>query len=106
MEYDGLYAQGGWDRYQIIRRTSLPNPDFSGWYAQAAYSLTGETHRYDPTTASFRNLRPAHPLGRGRLGRLEITARYSDLDLDFHAPQKRGRGRRARRQAECLDGGR
>jgi phosphate-selective porin OprO/OprP len=83
LEYDGLYTQGGWDRYQIIRRSSLPNPDFSGWYAQAAYSLTGETHSYDPTTASFRNLRPAHPLGEGGWGAFEITARYSDLDLDF-----------------------
>jgi phosphate-selective porin OprO and OprP len=82
-EYDGLYAQGGWDHYQIIRRTSLPNPDFSGWYAQASYSLTGESHSYDPTTASFRNLRPAHPVGEGGWGAWEIAARYSNLDLDY-----------------------
>jgi phosphate-selective porin OprO/OprP len=82
-EYDGLYAQGGWDHYQIIRRTSLPNPDFSGWYAQASYSLTGETHSYDPATASFRNLRPARPLGGGGWGAWEIAARYSNIDLDF-----------------------
>jgi phosphate-selective porin OprO/OprP len=81
-EYGGLYAQGGWDHYQITRRTNLPNPIFSGWYAQASYSLTGETHSYDPATASFRNLRPAHPLGSGGLGAWEIAARYSNNDLE------------------------
>jgi phosphate-selective porin OprO/OprP len=82
-EYDGLYAQGGWDYYQILRRTALPNPDFSGWYAQAAYSLTGETHSYDPTTASFRNLRPTHPIEEGGWGAWEVAARYSNIDLDY-----------------------
>lgn len=83
LEYDGLYAQGGWDHYQIIRRTDLPNPSFSGWYAQASYSLTGETHGYDPTTASFRNLQPANPLESGGWGAWEIAARYSNIDLDY-----------------------
>jgi phosphate-selective porin OprO/OprP len=82
-EYAGLYAQGGWFRYNIVRRLALPNPDFSGWYALLTYSLTGETHAYDPTTASFRGLRPAHPLGEGGLGAWEIAARFSNIDLDF-----------------------
>lgn len=83
-QYDGIYAQGGWFHYDITRRTVLPNPDFSGWYAQGAYSITGEQHAYDPTTASFRNLRPSHPLGTpGGWGALEATARYSHIDLDY-----------------------
>ena len=83
-EYDGLYAEGGWFHYEIDRRTALPSPHFSGWYAQAAYSLTGEEHAYDPTTGSFRGLKPAHPLGTpGGWGAWEITGRYSNIDLDY-----------------------
>jgi phosphate-selective porin OprO/OprP len=82
--YDGFYGQGGWFRYEIDRRTAVPNPNFDGWYAFLSYSLTGEQHPYDPTTASFRNLRPAKPLGSpGGWGAWEILARYSDVDLDF-----------------------
>ena len=29
----GFYAQGGWFRYEIERRTALPSPHFTGWYA-------------------------------------------------------------------------
>lgn len=82
--YAGFYGQGGWFRYQIDRRLALPNPEFDGWYAFLAYSLTGEQHPYDPTTASFRNLRPAKPLGSpGGWGAWEVLARYSNIDLDY-----------------------
>jgi phosphate-selective porin OprO/OprP len=82
--YAGFYGQGGWFHYDIERRTAVTNPNFGGWYALLTYSLTGEQHPYDPTTASFRNLRPIHPLGTpGGWGAWEVRARYSDIDLDF-----------------------
>ncbi|HKQ46241.1 MAG TPA: porin [Rhizomicrobium sp.] len=82
--YDRLFAQGGWFRYEIERRTPVPHPHFTGWYAFVTYSLTGEQHPYDPATASFRNIRPAKPLGTpGGWGAWEATARYSSTDLDF-----------------------
>ncbi len=82
--YDRFYGQGGWFRYEIDRRTAVPNPHFSGWYAFLTYSLTGEQHPYDPATASFRNLRPANPLGTpGGWGAWEVAARYSVVDLDY-----------------------
>jgi phosphate-selective porin OprO/OprP len=82
--YDALYTQGGWYHYDVERRTALPNPDFSGWYALATWSLTGEQHAYDPATASFRQLRPSKPLGTpGGFGALEVKARYSSIDLDY-----------------------
>jgi len=83
-QYAGLVAQGGWFHYEIDRRTTLPSPHFSGWYLQASYSLTGERHPYDPATASFRSLRPEHPLGTpGGWGAWEITGRFSNIDLDY-----------------------
>ena len=83
-EWQSLYAQGGWYHYDIERRTAVPNPDFSGWYAQATYTLTGEARAYDPTTASFRQIRPAKPLGTaGGYGAIELKARWSSIDLDY-----------------------
>jgi len=83
-EYAGFFGQGGWFHYEIDRRTAIPNPHFSGWYAQASYSLTGEQHPYDPANASFRSLRPNHPLGTpGGWGAWEVTGRYSNIDLDY-----------------------
>jgi len=82
--YDALYTQGGWYHYGIERRTALPNPDFTGWYALATWSLTGEQRAYDPATASFRQLRPNRPLGSpGGFGAFELKARYSNVDLDY-----------------------
>lgn len=82
--YDALYAQGGWFRYDVERRTAVPNPHFSGWYAFVTYALTGEQHPYDPGTASFRNIRPAKPLGTpDGLGAFELAARYSSINLDY-----------------------
>jgi len=83
-EYGPVFAQGGWFRTEVERRLAVPNPHFTGWYGFLTYSLTGEQHPYDPTTASFRNIRPAHPLGTpGGWGAWEVTARYSNIDLDF-----------------------
>jgi phosphate-selective porin OprO/OprP len=82
--FDRFYGQGGWFRYEVDRRTAVPNPHFSGWYAFLTYSLTGEQHTYDPTTASFRNLRPNNPLGTpGGWGAWEVSARYSDINLNY-----------------------
>jgi phosphate-selective porin OprO/OprP len=89
----GFYGQGGWFHFDVARRTAVPNPDFSGWYALLTYSLTGEEHLYDPTTASFRGLRPAKPLGSpGGYGAWELKARYSSVDLDFNPLTSVGAG--------------
>ena len=83
-EYGPVFAQGGWFRYEIERRIALPNPSFTGWYAFLTYSLTGEQHPYDLATASFRNIRPAKPLGTpGGWGAWEVAARKSSIALDF-----------------------
>jgi phosphate-selective porin OprO/OprP len=82
--YGPLYAQGGYFHFDVTRHTAPADPDFSGWYALAGWSLTGESRRFDPTTASFRGLKPDHPLGtKGGLGAFEAVARYSRIDLDF-----------------------
>jgi phosphate-selective porin OprO/OprP len=79
-----FYAQGGWFHYAIARRMAVPDPDFSGWYALATWSLTGETRNYDASVAAFRNPVPARALGTpGGFGALEAKARYSNVALDY-----------------------
>ena len=82
--FDRFYGQGGWFHYSIARRMAVPDPDFSGWYALATWSITGETRNYDPTAAAFRNPLPARPLGTpGGIGAWEAKARYSNIALDY-----------------------
>lgn len=77
-------------KYRIDRRITgaLPfgNPDFSGWYIQGAWVLTGEPRPYNPAEARFDapkmnyNFNPS----AGTYGTLELAARFSDLDLNYH----------------------
>jgi phosphate-selective porin OprO/OprP len=84
--FQNVYVQGEHIWYQFERELSaLPDPDFSGWYVQAAWALTGETRAWNPTTGTFSGLRPAKPLdlkGDG-WGALELAARYSVSDLNY-----------------------
>jgi phosphate-selective porin OprO/OprP len=76
--------------YKIDRRITTAiapsNPNFSGWYVQGAWVLTGENRPYNPAEARFDapklnyNFNPA----AGTWGAFELAARYSDLDLNYH----------------------
>lgn len=84
--YQNVYGQGGYFHYDVTRRNSLlPDPDFSGWYAQASWVITGEAKVYKPERGAYGSPVPATPFGKGGAGAWELAVRYSDLDLDFHA---------------------
>lgn len=86
--YKSVYAQGGYFGYNVSRRTgALANPDFTGWYIQASWLLTGEQKPYRPERGAYASPKPNDPLtfDKGGIGAWEIAARYSDLDLEFHA---------------------
>lgn len=89
LTWKSLYAQGGYFTYQVKRRASaLSDPDFSAWYVQAAWTLTGETRPYDSSRAAFRNPKPDHPFDFGDesgYGAWEIAVRYSVANLNFDA---------------------
>jgi phosphate-selective porin OprO/OprP len=72
--------------------TGLGDPEFSGWYVAASWVLTGERRLYQPVAtnngfATFGNphLATAFSLKDQNWGAWEIAARYSDLDLNWHA---------------------
>jgi phosphate-selective porin OprO/OprP len=65
------------------------DPVFDGAYLEVGYFLTGESRAYDPTQGAFFRLTPkrlfhgGNPFTRhGDCGALEVTARYSGLDLN------------------------
>jgi len=60
-----------------VTRNTAPDLDFSGWYAQAGWFLTGERRRYNRRTGSFGRTKPKRSFGAW-----EIAVRYSELDLD------------------------
>ncbi len=72
--------EGGHESYANGPTAAPVHVPIDGWFVQAGYLLTGETIR-DRT-----NIQPLHPFdlrqGRFGLGAWEVTARYSQLDLD------------------------
>ncbi len=73
--------------FGITRRAStLDNPRFSGYYIEGSWLITGESHRYNPATASYQAPRPFIPFdGQGGWGAWELALRYSHTDLDYHS---------------------
>ncbi len=56
------------------------NPTFSGYYGGFSYFLTGEHRNYK--NGSFGGIKPKSNYGQGGKGAVELTARYSMLDLN------------------------
>lgn len=73
--------------YGIERRdSSLPNPDFGGYYVEASWIPTGESRRYVASNGAFQGPRARVPFdGNGGWGAWELALRYSRTDLNFHA---------------------
>jgi phosphate-selective porin OprO/OprP len=89
--YGPLILQGEYFWFNIDRTANTglppfgaPNLNFQGGYVQAGYVLTGETHPYNPATASYAGIKPAHPfsLDGGGWGAWEVAARASTIDLN------------------------
>jgi phosphate-selective porin OprO and OprP len=72
--------QGGYESYAVGDAGRPSRIPIGGWFAQAGYILTGETIRDRTLIDPLRpfDLRP----GRFGLGAFEVTARYSELDLN------------------------
>ena len=83
-----LYIQAEYENIRIDRRLSaLSNPEFSGWYVQGSWVLTGEARRYNSQNAGFDGPKIDKPFDpkKGQWGAWELGARYSTVDLNWHA---------------------
>jgi len=65
------------------RYSGSPDPDFSGYYIQASYFLTGENRAYKASGGKFDRVKPKKNFGKeGGWGAWQLAARYSHLDLE------------------------
>ena len=89
--YGPFIAQGEYYWFNVDRtaNTGLPpfgasSLKFDGGYAQIGYVLTGETHAYNPSSASYGGVKPANPfsLTGGGWGAWEIAGRVSQMNLN------------------------
>jgi phosphate-selective porin OprO and OprP len=60
-----------------IRRIGVPSINFSGWYVQASWLVTGQNYGY-----SKRGGYPSGPKLKHGKGAVELATRYSHLDLE------------------------
>ncbi|MET4482113.1 OprO/OprP family phosphate-selective porin [Bradyrhizobium sp. F1.13.3] len=89
--YGPLILQGEYFWYNVDRTANTglppfgaPSLKFQGGYAQAGYVLTGESHAYNPASAAYGGVKPAHPfsLEGGGWGAWEVAGRFSTIDLN------------------------
>ncbi|MBR0718844.1 porin [Bradyrhizobium liaoningense] len=89
--YGPLFAQGEYYWYNVDRNAATglapigaPSLKFQGGYAEIAYALTGENRAYNPATAAYGGIKPAHPfsVSGGGWGAWEIAGRVSQINLN------------------------
>lgn len=84
--YGPLIVQGEYFWFNVDRNAFAPLPSvkFQGGYVQAGFVLTGETHKYNPGTASYLGVVPDNPfsLTGGGWGAWEVAARASTINLN------------------------
>lgn len=66
----------------VDRNGSSRDADFSGWYAQTAWLLTGERRPYKASEGVFDRVIPNASVGLGGFGAWELAARLSEVDLN------------------------
>jgi len=108
---DNFYLAGEWAHFSLDRQcgagafTSGPcfggnsltvadHPSFEGWYVEGTWILTGETKPYtaqaiNNEVGAFGNPVPSRPfsLDGDSWGTWEVTARYSDMNLNYNPTQ-------------------
>lgn len=70
--------------------TGISNPNFSGWYVEASWVLTGEHRQYNIANASYMRPSPESTFNPadGDWGAWELVGRYSSADLDYDTSSK------------------
>jgi phosphate-selective porin OprO/OprP len=63
----------------------VTSPNFSGWYVEGSWVMTGEFHKYNMATASYTRPSPDYPFDpfNGNWGAWELAGRYSSTDLNY-----------------------
>ena len=83
--YQSFLAQAGYFKYGMDQRglAALRGFGFDGWYAEAAWVLTGEARGWSAANGAFASPRPRINFSsEGGMGAWEVAARYSSLNLN------------------------
>ncbi len=84
--YGPFRAQGEYYVYSIDGLAGTPDADFSAYYLQASWILSGESYKYSMSKAAYSGVSPDNPFMAGSgMGAWEIAARYSSADLNDSA---------------------
>ncbi len=77
--FQSEYAKG-----TVNRDNGSSDYDVSAYYAQVAWTLTGETREYKATDGEFKRLKPAKIFDpdKGTWGAWEVALRHDGIDLD------------------------
>lgn len=83
-EWRNFYGQAGYFGYDVDRsHYGLSDANFSGWYAQASWVLTGERKAYKSSLGAFAMPTPDDPFSIDQgIGAWELVGRFSDIDLN------------------------
>jgi phosphate-selective porin OprO/OprP len=81
-----LLVQAEYEDFGVARTDVHSNPNFTGYYIEGLWTMTGEPRTYNHQTAAFDAPIPAHPFSwdAGTWGAWELGARYSDMNLNYH----------------------
>jgi phosphate-selective porin OprO/OprP len=85
LEFAAMYGPLSFQsEYAQAKAEGNNNYDFTAWYANVGYTLTGEHRSYKPTDGEFKRLKPKNDfsLKNGTWGAWEVAARYDTLDLN------------------------
>jgi phosphate-selective porin OprO and OprP len=83
--WDRLWLQSEWYGIRVERSPSSAGfLFFSGWYAQAAYTLIGKPRQYRPSVAAWGSPSPVEKFNpaTGSWGAIEVGARFSTVNLN------------------------
>ena len=70
--------------YLALNRDLAGNPDldFSGYYLQGSWFLTGESMNYKSEDGTFGKITPRGIVGKGGMGAWQLAFRFSSIDLN------------------------
>jgi phosphate-selective porin OprO and OprP len=89
MNLHNFFLAGEWYEFDVDRDASVYDPNFSGWYVEGSWILTGEQRRYAASgtgnsIAVWDGPKVKKPFGSDGIGALELMGRYSVVDLNWN----------------------
>ncbi len=107
MNWENIYLAGEWFQWSVDRDNSTlltagADPEFSGWYIEGEWILTGENKRYAAAALNNNVAVWRGPTVSSPWGAWSLSGRYSTMDLDFEAGTP---GAACLEFAQCIRGG-